>query len=205
MCQLLGMNCNTPTDICFSFAGFRPAVVSPTFTATAGHRLFRRRRLQVFPRPATERRLAGRRAGAQLPDPLAERDRTSGRRPRGSSHSRTPTPSSGSCGAATGSSPQWQSLRVRTDTRRQHLPVGNTDSELAFCHILQSLRQRCSGQPAADDLDRELQRLAIEIGSHGTFNFLLSNGLPVCQLLEPAGLYRSPSTIQRRPPWLTRT
>lgn len=23
MCQLLGMNCNTPTDIHFSFAGFR--------------------------------------------------------------------------------------------------------------------------------------------------------------------------------------
>ncbi len=23
MCQLLGMNCNTPTDICFSFEGFR--------------------------------------------------------------------------------------------------------------------------------------------------------------------------------------
>ena len=23
MCQLLGMNCNTPTDIGFSFAGFR--------------------------------------------------------------------------------------------------------------------------------------------------------------------------------------
>ena len=22
MCQLLGMNCNVPTDICFSFAGF---------------------------------------------------------------------------------------------------------------------------------------------------------------------------------------
>ena len=23
MCQLLGMNCNVPTDICFSFKGFR--------------------------------------------------------------------------------------------------------------------------------------------------------------------------------------
>src|SRR5690349_9431106 len=23
MCQLLGMNCNVPTDICFSFTGFR--------------------------------------------------------------------------------------------------------------------------------------------------------------------------------------
>ncbi|MGH8629600.1 MAG: class II glutamine amidotransferase, partial [Burkholderiales bacterium] len=22
MCQLLGMNCNVPTDICFSFRGF---------------------------------------------------------------------------------------------------------------------------------------------------------------------------------------
>ncbi|MBL8484585.1 MAG: class II glutamine amidotransferase, partial [Rhodocyclaceae bacterium] len=23
MCQLLGMNCNVPTDICFSFSGFQ--------------------------------------------------------------------------------------------------------------------------------------------------------------------------------------
>ena len=23
MCQLLGMNCNVPTDICFSFTGFQ--------------------------------------------------------------------------------------------------------------------------------------------------------------------------------------
>ncbi|MFM9263631.1 class II glutamine amidotransferase [Tychonema sp. BBK16] len=23
MCQLLGMNCNVPTDICFSFEGFK--------------------------------------------------------------------------------------------------------------------------------------------------------------------------------------
>ena len=29
MCQLLGMNCNTPTDVTFSFAGFAVAELAP--------------------------------------------------------------------------------------------------------------------------------------------------------------------------------
>ncbi len=38
MCELLGMNCNTPTDICFSFSGFseRGGAAQPTCTPMAG-------------------------------------------------------------------------------------------------------------------------------------------------------------------------
>ena len=67
-----------------------------------------------------------------------------------------------------------------------YLPVGNTDSELAFCEIMQTLRavnppmckdgatnvQPCSLDKVFDALREVTQRTA----EHGVFNFLLSNG-----------------------------
>jgi predicted glutamine amidotransferase len=57
------------------------------------------------------------------------------------------------------------------------VPVGNTDSERAFCLILQTLRRAFpDGLPSADDLFDCLRATAAGIASHGEFNFLLSNG-----------------------------
>ena len=56
-------------------------------------------------------------------------------------------------------------------------PVGTTDSERAFCYILQQLRARFGEQrPTRDDLHAALQPLVAEIATHGTFNLLLSSG-----------------------------
>jgi glutamine amidotransferase len=56
-------------------------------------------------------------------------------------------------------------------------PVGNTDSERAFCYILQQLRARFGEQrPTRDDLHAALGALVAEIATHGTFNMLLSSG-----------------------------
>jgi glutamine amidotransferase len=55
-------------------------------------------------------------------------------------------------------------------------PVGDTDSELAFCWILQELNKAHAGVPAVGELTSTLQELAGEIARHGSFNFLLSNG-----------------------------
>jgi len=57
------------------------------------------------------------------------------------------------------------------------LPVGQTDSERAFCHLLQRLRQRFpQTMPAADSLHAALEEFAAETRRFGSFNFLLSNG-----------------------------
>ena len=58
-----------------------------------------------------------------------------------------------------------------------YLPVGTTDSELAFCELLQTLRaisarEPCSIDRVFDALCEVTQRTA----EHGVFNFLLSNG-----------------------------
>ena len=55
-------------------------------------------------------------------------------------------------------------------------PVGTTDSERAFCWILQELAKSHAGVPSVAELSITLRELAADIARHGTFNFLLSNG-----------------------------
>jgi glutamine amidotransferase len=55
-------------------------------------------------------------------------------------------------------------------------PVGNTDSELAFCWLLQQLSKSHASVPSVDELTLTLRELVPQIAKHGTFNFLLSNG-----------------------------
>ncbi len=56
-------------------------------------------------------------------------------------------------------------------------PVGNTDSELAFCYLLQQLRERFGDQPPSrEQLRAALEPLVREIALHGTFNMMLSSG-----------------------------
>ncbi|NDH53471.1 MAG: class II glutamine amidotransferase [Betaproteobacteria bacterium] len=55
-------------------------------------------------------------------------------------------------------------------------PVGNTDSEWAFCWLLQELAKSHAGVPSVDELSRTLAELVPQITRHGSFNFLLSNG-----------------------------
>ena len=55
-------------------------------------------------------------------------------------------------------------------------PVGGTDSERAFCWLLQELNKSHAGVPSAEEMTRTLAELVPRIAQHGTFNFLLSNG-----------------------------
>jgi glutamine amidotransferase len=56
-------------------------------------------------------------------------------------------------------------------------PVGTTDSEWAFCYILQQLRRRFGDSaPAQAALAAALRELTTEIAAYGTFNMMLSDG-----------------------------
>lgn len=56
-------------------------------------------------------------------------------------------------------------------------PVGNTDSERAFCFLLQQLRERFGDQaPDLHTLRAALADLVGAIARHGTFNMMLSDG-----------------------------
>lgn len=57
------------------------------------------------------------------------------------------------------------------------VPVGTTDSERAFCWIMQEFRKRHGTKmPETSVLFDTLVNLTKEIGKHGEFNFLFSNG-----------------------------
>jgi glutamine amidotransferase len=60
-----------------------------------------------------------------------------------------------------------------------YLPTGTTDSEKAFCYLMQRLRAAFAGWQRAPTWDAIAPELAIcnaEIARHGNFNYLLSNG-----------------------------
>lgn len=81
-----------------------------------------------------------------------------------------------------------------------YLPVGATDSERAFCWIMQELRRRFRTRrvPPWSQLAPVIAELADRIAAHGRFNFLLSDGL---------ALYAHASTrlhwLQREHPFQT--
>ncbi len=55
-------------------------------------------------------------------------------------------------------------------------PVGQTDSERAFCWLMQELAKSHVSVPSVAELTLTLRELAPQIVRHGSFNFLLSNG-----------------------------
>ena len=55
-------------------------------------------------------------------------------------------------------------------------PVGDTDSERAFCWLLQELAKAHASVPGIDELTLTLRELAPQAAAHGPFNVLLSNG-----------------------------
>jgi glutamine amidotransferase len=55
-------------------------------------------------------------------------------------------------------------------------PVGDTDSERAFCWLMQELAKSHAGVPTVQELTHTLRELMPRIARHGTFNGLLSNG-----------------------------
>jgi len=55
-------------------------------------------------------------------------------------------------------------------------PVGDTDSEHAFCWLMQELAKAHASVPGVDELSATLRELVPQVARHGNFNLLLSNG-----------------------------
>jgi glutamine amidotransferase len=58
----------------------------------------------------------------------------------------------------------------------QFQPVGTTDSERAFCWLLQELAKSHAGLPSIEELTLTLHELLPQVRRFGSVNFLLSNG-----------------------------
>ncbi|MDX9699129.1 MAG: class II glutamine amidotransferase [Rhodocyclaceae bacterium] len=179
MCQLLGMNCNVPTDICFSFAGFRArGGLTDHHRDGWGIAFFEGRGVRLFLD-----------AAPSSTSPVAELVRNYPIRSLNVvSHIRKAT--QGNIRLENTHPFQrelWGQYWIFAHNGNladfapppgtRFRPVGSTDSEAAFCFMLESLAmQYPDGPPAPEALFQSLRQLSIRISAHGEFNFLLSNG-----------------------------
>jgi len=182
MCELLGMECNVPTDIVFSFSGLslRGGACGPHADGW-GLALYEGRAVRTFLEPA-----------AAAASPLAAYVR---RHPIKTllaiAHVRKRT--RGPVSLAN-THPFVRELWGRSFTfahngtlrgiRKKHTgrfqPIGTTDSEHAFCILMNHIdRAFPNGYPQGPERARLYEAIAAvsrSLGTHGTFNFLLGDG-----------------------------
>lgn len=178
MCQLLGMNCNVPTDIVFSFTGFA--------TRGGGTDVHNDGWGIAFFEGAGVRHFVDYQAAAA--SPIADLIKRCPIKSRNViAHIRKATQ-----GRVTleNCHPFVRELwgRYWVFAHNGDLknfmptldgpfhPVGTTDSEWAFCYILQQLRARFPELPTLPELTVALRELTTEIAGHGAFNMLMSDG-----------------------------
>lgn len=179
MCQLLGMNCATPTDITFSFRGFsQRAGITSDHCDGFGIAFFEDKACRLF----VDNQSA-------VESPIAEFIRNYPIKSRNViAHIRKATQ-----GKITleNSHPfirelwgrQWIFAHngdlhgFQPELSGRFIPVGNTDSEHSFCYLLDQFVERFGYQePTLDQIFDLLLELSPQIAEYGTFNFCLSNG-----------------------------
>ena len=179
MCQLLGMNCATPTDITFSFRGFsQRAGVTSDHCDGFGIAFFEDKacRLFVDNQSAVESPIAEliRNYPIKSRNVIAHiRKATQGKINLENSH-----PFSRELWGR-----QWIFAHngdlhdFNPTLSGRFTPVGNTDSERAFCYLLDQLVLKFGyHEPKLDQIFDLLADISPKIAEHGTFNFCLSNG-----------------------------
>ena len=179
MCQLLGMNCNVPTDIVFSLTGFQQRGGGTDDHADGwGIAFYEGKGCRLFLDPV-----------AAAHSPVAEFVRHYPIRSLNVvAHIRKAT--RGPVGLENTHPFQrelWGRYWVfahngtldnyRPTAGPHYRPVGTTDSEAAFCELLETLCRRfTSAGPHPAALTAEIATWAARLADHGTFNFLLCTG-----------------------------
>ena len=175
MCQLLGLNANTPTDVMFSFTGFSTRAEEHkdgfgiAFFEGAGVRLF------VDAQSARHSPVAEivRRYPIRSDNIIAHiRKATQGRVALENTHPFQRELWGRYWVFAHNGDLKRFAPRLHASFR----PVGSTDSELAFCWLMQELAKAHASLPPIAELTATLRELVPQVARHGVFNFMLSNG-----------------------------
>ncbi|QIM62856.1 class II glutamine amidotransferase [Pasteurellaceae bacterium Orientalotternb1] len=177
MCQLLGMNCNTPTDITFSFDGFRRrAGLTDCHTDGFGIAFFEGKGVRIF---------RDNRPGASSPmaDLVGQY--------RIKSYNVIAHIRKATCGEVNLENTHpfireiwgenWVfahngTVDIKNCPNNHYQAIGTTDSEAAFCHLAAALKKRFSQKPSEKAIFDAIVEITSDIAQHGVFNFILSNG-----------------------------
>lgn len=178
MCQLLGMNCNTPTDIVFSFEGFsKRGGLTDHHTDGFGIGFFENKGLRVFldNHPCAHSPVAEliKRYHIKSENVIAHiRKATQGQTTLENTH-----PFQREIWGEYWLFAHNGNLKgFNPEHNPYYQAVGKTDSERAFCFILNHLRQHFSQRPSDEILFQTLCDLSAQLREFGLFNVILSNG-----------------------------
>jgi len=179
MCQLLGMNCATPTDITFSFTGFAARGGGTDHHADGfGIAFYENRGSRCFldNAPCCESPVAEliKRYPIKSRNVIAHiRKATQGALELENCHPFVRERWGRHWLFAHNGDLKSFDPPLRGDCQ----PIGQTDSERAFCYMMEGLRARFGTQEPDDAaLFEAVAEMTAEITRHGVFNFLLSNG-----------------------------
>jgi len=175
MCQLLGMNANTPTDVCFSFAGL--ARRADEHKDGFGIAFFEDRGLRTFVDHHSARASPVAELVKHYPiksdNVIAHiRKATQGRVALENTHPFVRELWGRYWVLAHNGDLKHFQPRLHGAFR----PVGDTDSERAFCWLMQELAKAHANVPGIGELTITLSELLPTLARHGAFNLLLSNG-----------------------------
>lgn len=178
MCQLLGMNCNVPTDICFSFEGFSHRGGSTdehkdgwgiSFFEGKGCRTF----MDVQPSAESVVSELVKRYPIRSLNVISHIRKAS----IGAVNLENTHPFTRELwGKNWVFAHNGDLIDYHPSLSGCYLPVGTTDSERAFCSILEALKDAFEKRPDIPKLCELIEQKAAEIRQYGIFNFLLSNG-----------------------------
>jgi predicted glutamine amidotransferase len=175
MCQLLGMSCNAPTDIVFSFSGF--ATRSREHADGFGIAFFEGRGVRLFVdhQAASASPVADliKRYPIQSQHVIAHiRKATQGRVALENCHPFVRE----LWGHYWVFAHNGNLVDFHPKLHAAFRPVGDTDSERAFCWLMQELAKSHASMPSVAELNVTLAELVPQVARHGTFNFMLSQG-----------------------------
>lgn len=175
MCELLGMNCNVPTDIQFSFRGFRRrgGVTGPHADGW-GIAFYERRGCRLFhdPEPSAHSPMAHflQSLPIQSTNVIAHIRKAS----RGRVCVENTHPFHRELWGRAWVFAHNGLLRgISRRPLRWFQPIGSTDSERAFCYLLDVVRREFPDLPPLGRLRRTIQQVAADLAGLGEFNFLL--------------------------------
>ncbi|MBN8647413.1 MAG: class II glutamine amidotransferase [Caulobacterales bacterium] len=178
MCELLGMSANVPTDIRFSFAALakRGGETGPHSDGW-GIVFFENKVVRAFhdPSPSCQSKIASlvREYPIKSKSVIAHvRKANRGRVSLENNHPFTRE----LWGRAWVFAHNGQLKGIKKWPLSFYRPIGTTDSEYAFCYIIDQLRQKFPKEPNSKKLEKAIEDIFKNLREIGVFNALLSQG-----------------------------
>jgi glutamine amidotransferase len=179
MCELLGMECNVPTDITFSFTGLRHRGGRTAHHADGwGLALYEGDAARIFLEPTAAARSPLARFVSENPIKTLLAIGHVRKKTRGQASLANTHPFVRELWGR-----QWVFAHNGTVRNARSLPlgrfrpIGTTDSEHAYCHLLAEIERAFPAYPRkVSELWEVIADVGGHIGKRGSFNFLLGDG-----------------------------